>query len=114
MHETLEILPGEGEIKVIKQIRRRRTCDNCGAGAYYKLTFLLPNARTNPSSKAYGKDDCTWCEDEHQFSCKDANCLRKMRHMEGYDWCAQFPALEKFAHMFLYWEIVKPTDDKDG
>ena len=114
MDTTLDILPGEGEIKVIKQIRRRQTCDNCGDVAHYRLTFLLPNARINPSSKAFRRDDCTWCSDAHQFSCKDADCQREMQRMEGYGWCSEFPASEKFAHMFLYWETVKPNDDKEG
>ena len=105
--ETLDILKGEGDIETIRRVRRRHTCDNCGEIAHFKHTFLLPNARTNPASKGYGKDDISWCSDEYQFSCRDGECQRAMRKMDGYGWCASYPANESFTHMFLYWEEVK-------
>jgi len=107
MEETLDNLPGEGEEKVvIRKIRCRRECDNCGEPAHYKITFLLPNARSNPASKAYMHDDCSWCEDASQFSCKNGKCLEAMRKMEGYGECSTFPASANFAHMFLYWHEI--------
>ena len=114
MDKTFEILPGEGEVEVIKKVRRRQTCENCGEAAHYKFTFLLPNARVNVASKAFGRDDCSWAEDAHLFSCLDQKCQNEMDHLEGYGQCSQFPATERFAHMFLYWETVKPTDGEEG
>lgn len=108
MDKTLDVLPGEGEIETITRTRVRICCDNCGARAHYKHTFLLPNARCNPASKAYERDDCTWYEDEHRFSCKDPECQREMRKLDEYQWCSTFPASERFAHMFLRWEKTNP------
>lgn len=103
MDETLDKLPEEGNVKIVKRTMACRSCDNCRDPAYYKHTFLLPNARNNPASKAYGKDDCSWCSDEEQFACKKIECQNQMRRLEGYSWCATFPAITRFAHMFLYW-----------
>lgn len=102
MDKTLDMLPKEGDIKSFRYVRQ--TCENCGEIAHYKHTFLLPNARSNPASKAYRKDDCSWCEDTHQFSCRDEGCQQAMQMMEGYSRCSTFPASERFAHMFLYWQ----------
>ena len=107
MNKTLDILPGEEEIQTITKKRVRRECDNCGEPAHYKYTFLLPNFRSNPASNAYGKDDCTWCSDAEQYSCRDPECQRAMSRLDGYSGCSIFPASEGFAHMFLYWEEVK-------
>ena len=93
MDKTFDILPGEGEVEVIKRVRKRQTCENCGEVAHYKFTFLLPNARSNPASKAFGRDDCSWCEDAHQFSCSDQKCQNEMDHLEGYGQCSRFPAM---------------------
>ena len=110
MTKTLEVLPGEGEIKTETKQRTRQECENCGEIAHYKHTFLLPNARSNPNSSAYGRDDCSWSEDAAQFSCADPECHREMRHMEGFGWCATFPAIEQFAHMFLYWKTKETSN----
>ena len=107
MDNTLDRLPGEGDVKVTTYKRVRKCCDNCGEPAHYLNAFLLPNFRNNPASTAYGRDDCSWCEDERRFSCKDPNCQRDMRHLDGYVSCSTFPASERFAHMFLVWEIQK-------
>jgi hypothetical protein len=102
MDTTLEVLPKEGETKVIKKKRVSQECEICGEPAHYKHTFLLEGTRSNPASSAFRKDDCSWCEDEKRFVCK--------KHQEdrippdGYVWCSTFPASERFAHMFLYWE----------
>ena len=100
MDETLEILPGEDEIKTIKKRRVRQECDVCGEPAHYKHTFLFDNARRNPASSAYGRDDCTWCSDAHRFVCKEHK-KDEAPPQEGLFWCSTFPASERFSHMFL-------------
>ena len=104
MDTTLEKLPGEGEIKTTTKIQLRRECEECGEPAHYKHTFLLPGARGNRASSAYGKDDCSWCEDASLFVCEEHKNFRKI---DGYEWCSTFPASARFAHMFLYWEEKK-------
>jgi hypothetical protein len=104
---TLDILPGEGQKRITTEIRRRRECENCGEPAHFKHTFLLPNYRINPASKAYGRDDCSWCEDAAQFSCKNRKCYYEMSQMDGYEECSVFSAIERNSHMFLTWEEIK-------
>ena len=101
MSETLEILPGEGETQTVVRTRIRHECYVCGEPAHYKHTYLLDGARRNPASSAYGKDDCSWCEDESRFVCTEHKNERSAP--EGYSWCSTFSATERFAHMFLYW-----------
>lgn len=105
MEPTLDILPGEGEVQILKRERVRIGCFNCGKNAHYRHTYLLPNARTNPASKAYGKDDCTWCADEEAFTCRD--CKEIDVRPKCYEWCSTFPASQRFAHMFLMWQENK-------
>ena len=99
--ETLDKLPGEGETETKTRTKVRHECEECGEPAHYKQTFLLPNARINQASSAYGRDDCSWCEDAHKFVCREH---RDAHSMEGYRPCSIFPANEQFAHMFLYWK----------
>ena len=105
MDDTLEVLPGEGTTECVVKTLTRRECEVCGEAAHYKHTFLLERARTNPASSAYGKDDCTFCEDERTFVCADHKSTRA--GPDGYWWCSTFPATERFARMFLYWKEVK-------
>lgn len=108
MDATLDDLPGEGEIETITRKRVRICCDECGELAHYKQTYLLPNARSNRASSAYGRDDCTWCSDGHYYVCK--TCKAPWEH-DGMTQCSTFPALAKFAHMFLEWKTI---DTKKG
>ena len=102
MDETLEKLPGEDEIKTIIKKHIRQECDICGEVAHYKHTYLLPNARRNPASRAYGRDDCSWSEDACRFVCKEhKDDMTPPR--EDLSWCSTFPANKGFAHMFLEW-----------
>lgn len=107
--ETLDELPGEGEEQVIRRVRYRHECHNCGEPAHYKQTYLLNGARSNPASSAYRKDDCSWCEDEAIFYCKKGENYGECKppHIEGYEQCSTFGASERFAHMFLYWHEIK-------
>ena len=105
MDAILETLPGEGEIETITRKRIRVCCDECGEIAVYRHTYLLLGYRRNPASKAYGRDDCSWCCDKEVFTC--ATCKPKTP-----DDCdsgnTTFPASARFAHMFLEWHTIKP------
>ena len=105
MDAILEILPGQGDMEVVKRVRRRRCCDECGEDAVYRHSYLLDGSRRNPASSAYGKDDCSWCSDEDRYTCKDC----KRPSIDGYGWCATFPATGRFAHMFLEWHEVETS-----
>ena len=95
-------LPGEGEKKIVERTRVREECEQCGELATKKHTYLLHNARCNPGSSGYGKDDISWCSDHEAFTC---DSCRKPR-FEGYECCSTFsvsPENTRFAHMFLRW-----------
>ena len=99
----------EGDIRITKEICRSQECEVCGEEAIYKATFLLPNARSNPASNAYGRDDCSWCSDDKAFLCEEhKNDKYKIAKDKGMGWCSMFPK-ERFEHMFLFWEKDKET-----
>lgn len=52
-------MKGEGEKRT--QVRVYRECDHCSEPAKYRHTYLLEGTRSNPASKAYGRDDCSHC-----------------------------------------------------
>ena len=106
---VVELLEGEGDTLTTVSVRRRITCDECGEPAYFKHTYLVPRARTNPISSAYGHDDCTWCADEKRFTCK--TCRRP--EVEGFEWCSTFKC-ERFPSMFLEWVEVSSTSAKEA
>ena len=106
MFETLDKLPGEGDTKTKTEVCIREECDVCGEPAHYKHTFLYDRARSNPASAAYGKDDCSWCEDASRFVCREHENDREPPQ-QGMGWCSTFPACERFKHMFLRWVEVK-------
>ena len=112
--ETLDKLPGEGETETITRVRIRICCDNCGEPAHFKYTFLLPNARSNPASSGYGGDDISRCSDAEQYSCRNKECIREMRRMDGYGWCSMYPANKHFARMFLTWEESDAQQDDNA
>ena len=99
-----------GEIKTTKQIARWRECDVCGYPAKWRITFLDDNnggCRRNPSSKAYGRDDCSWCSDYDVFACgKHEKEVKRSEPRTNFNWCGAFP-LKNFKHMGFYWETVK-------
>jgi hypothetical protein len=101
MQPTLDTLPGEGDTKQV--VRMRAECDECGDPAHFRHTYLLPNARTNPASAGYRRDDISWCSDHETFTCK--TCKRPA--IDGYETCSTFPASAQFAHLFLKWKDVK-------
>ena len=92
-----------GDQKTIRYECLERVCNECGEPATKKITFLLENCRRNPASKAYGRDDCSWCEDDCVFSCDEHAEEIRRKPPEGMSWCSIFPR-DKFKHMFLYWK----------
>jgi len=77
-------------------------CEVCGEEATWKVTFLLPHTRTNPASRGYGKDDCSWCADDAAFVCEDCYAAQKhygLAKERGMEWCSAF-AKDRFPHMF--------------
>ena len=103
-------LKGEGETVIVRKTRVRRSCDQCGAHATRKQTFLLENARNNPASSAYGGDDVSWCEDAHEYLCDD--CTPDVPR--GHKTCSQFLVGDRFAHMFLEWIEEEITKDAEA
>ena len=100
--DCTELLPGEGEVKVVERKRVRIECGNCGEPATHRHTYLLPNARSNPASKGFGGDDISWCSDHDEFVCDE--CPKPQ--IDGMRWCSSFsitPDNKRFAHMFLQW-----------
>ncbi len=98
-------LEGEGETKTIIKTRVRRECENCGEPATRQHTYLKPNARANPASSAYRRDDCTWCSDHELYLCD--NCEQRDCEVDvpdGYGWCSTFKLSERFTHLFLRWD----------
>ena len=93
-----------GDIRTKKEIARWRECEGCGRPAKYRFTFLLELYRGNPASKAYQKDDCSWCSDLDIYSCE--RCKHTLSQSPGgYSaGCGIFP-LGKFKHMGFYWAM---------
>lgn len=100
-----EPLKGEGDVRTRVQKRVRRKCSNCGAPATHRVSYLLLNARSNPASKGYGKDDISWCSDDEEWSCEDCRRHVEANAPHGMEWGASFPG-ERFSHMVLHWETV--------
>jgi len=98
----------EGIKKSVIQLCVREECEICGEPATHQLTFLLKNARSNPQSSAYHKDDCSWCSDDEMFVCdehsKDYWGYAKEKDME---WCSDFAFGERFKHLFLHWKTLE-------
>ena len=93
-----------GDIIKTTKVCKERECFECGEPAQYKHTYLLEGSRKNPQSNAYGRDDCSWCEDECLYACKEHKELVKKDYCPTrMNWCSTFPR-ERFEHMFLYWE----------
>ena len=98
-------LKGEGDVEVATRVRKRHLCDECGLPATHRVTFLLKNARFNPASSGYRRDDISWCSDEEKFACEDCKDKVRLNPSLGYSWCSTFP-LDRFPHMGLYWSKV--------
>ena len=70
-------------VRVMVERQRDVGCESCGEPATVLFMFLLDNYRRNPASRAYGRDDCSWCSDLDVFSCE--SCRRELsRCRDGY------------------------------
>ena len=100
--QTMDVLPGQDSMRTTIEHKERRRCEMCGEHAHFKRSYLLEGYRTNRASKAFGKDDASWCSDVDVFVCRDC----KPETPEGYDpGYSEFAATERFAQMFLYWHV---------
>lgn len=90
----------EGDKLVVTSECRRHECVVCGEEAVKKHTYLLPNARRNPQSSGYGKDDISRCADTEEFTCE--KCMYPI--VMGYEWCGTYSFGRQYEHMFLYWK----------
>lgn len=92
----------EGAKRTTIEEYRRHECRECGKPATKTHHFLLPNARANPSSEAYGRhDDISYCADAIAFTCDDCPepCL------DGRRWSATFSG-ERYQSKLHYWHQV--------
>ena len=99
----------EGDLILIQKVCKRKECEFCGKPATLKHTFLLNGSRNNPASKAYGKDDCSWCEDDCVFICEVCNKTEnryKIAKEKDMGWCSTFD-YQRLSHLFLYWQETK-------
>jgi len=100
-------LDGEGDVERIERVRVRKICEVCGERlAVLKQTYLLIGTRSNPASSAYGKDDCSWCEDAHVFMCDECSGCSAATP-EGYVSCSVFKCGDRFASLFLEWKETR-------
>ncbi len=122
---TTDKIKGEGEFQLVRRVRVRVECDNCGEPADQRHTYLLDGYRSNPQSSAYRKDDCSWCSDKELFSC--AECRKGWSYARpptpaGYSECSTYSLRdfktgemrERFAHMFLTWKETDLTETLVG
>jgi hypothetical protein len=97
----------EGDIKTVTSVCKARMCDfvdGCEEKATLRHTFLLEDARHNPASRGYRGDDISWASDDEVFSCAaHEDQVRWHQVPYGMKWCSTF-SIERFPHMFLYWE----------
>jgi hypothetical protein len=75
-------------------------CEYCDKDATKRITFVMENARCNPQSRGYGRDDISWCADAEAFACDEHNKQVERNAPEGMDYCATFTNCTRFAHMF--------------
>lgn len=94
-----------GEQKLIIRKTYEHECWACAAEATYCNTYLdhsQGNPRANPASKAYGKDNISWCADYEQFLCSEHHAANYKDDVpEGFEWCSTFEKA-KFEHMFRF------------
>ena len=98
-----ESLKGEGKQRT--QVRVHRECDHCSEPATHRHTYLLEGTRSNPASKAYGRDDCSRCVDADAFFCSEHENVGGIPN--GYVTCAWIEVGGRYDQMFLTWETVE-------
>jgi len=65
----------------------KRICTVCGGHARYVVTWLLPNARTNPASSGYRRDNISYCSDRTTNRCEEHKNHQRFPE-RGFEWCA--------------------------
>lgn len=106
----MEMLKGEGDLKVSIKVRHRRECDNCGSPATKRITYCWKNGRSNPASSMYRQDDCSFCADSQAFACDECESdVKRACCPDGMTWTSTFTANDRFASYFLYWVEREPT-----
>ncbi len=94
-----------GQTETITRVARWHECDECSNPASHRVTFLLENARYNPRSSAYGRDDCSRCSDLDAYACRKHLEQTVREAPSGYSWCAHM-ALKSHKHMGFYWHTI--------
>ena len=100
-----------GEIITIKYIVKERECEECEKPAQHKHTYLLIGSRANPRSSTYGKDDCSWCEDDYRYACEEHKEKIRRDCPSGTTWCSTFTRNRGFEHMFIYKEKIEDSSE---
>lgn len=96
-------LTGEGEIQFVRRERVRIECEHCGADADRLHHFQLPNARRNPASAGYGRDDTSRAADRKMHACTACFPDGKRPQIAGYEWSGMYTDPERYPHLFLRW-----------
>ncbi len=91
------------EYQVTVKRKVEHECEECGEPATRRVTYLLEGARSNPASRAYGKDNISWCSDAEAFACEKHEKTLRDSAPQGYSWCSTFERCEKLEHMFWTW-----------
>ena len=94
-----------GTIRTIMQEYIRHECAECGEPATKKVSYLLPNARSNPASSGYHGDDITWCSDHQEFICGDC----KPPRVEGFDLGTIYNG-DYYPHMVHFFREISRED----
>jgi hypothetical protein len=97
-------------VTTIKERYEAIPCEICGEDADHKITFLLEGTRRNPASRAYGKDDCSWCSDKETHACDEHRGVIESSPPEGYVYCSTFYG-HRFPHMIHKWVTVEKTTE---
>ena len=95
-----------GDRETVTYIWEWQECYECGWPAAWRVTFLLPNCRSNPASSGYGRDDVSWCSDAELYACRKHEGKARREHPNGCGWCSSFP-LKTFKHMGFHKRQVK-------
>jgi hypothetical protein len=100
--DVMDLLKGEGETRT--QVKTRFCCKECGEPATKRHTFLLPNARRNPASNGFGRDELVWCADgSDAFSCDEHERVTRVSGDER-EWGTTHTLKPgRNDHMFLFW-----------
>jgi hypothetical protein len=81
-------MPKYGDRRV--QEWTRAECELCPDEATQVVTYLLKNARTNPASSGYLRDDLSYCADAKSFACESHTDLVRKSPPTGMEWCSTF------------------------